>query len=484
MKLGNGQTVYGATLPFSTECQTAEVTVDNPFHDDFLSWTNGQPDCWRIIDNNGDGTTWVADESSGSIVYSFNYWNDADDYLICKRRFHVPENGTLFFTRGVSEQTSIENLEVLVSTKSSDLKDFNLVERFSFADYFAQQHMEEVDLSKYAGQDIYVAFRCCSDKMQGYLWLWDVMVTDKLKTPVITKFERNGTALHAEWTPVEGATGYYLYFGKETDQVNQEAAFAPMSFYKEVTGDVDLSTGQLFFKSTGSVTLKDFEDGIEDCKFIVTTSGPLGTSELTVEGTKDMRTWQTVGPKTSLTQYDSEGQEVDLSSYLEGKNYKKLRFNFKHGGRNGRVKYLTLIYNNGKVWEDLAAGGVGVTSIDIPEKTEGEFDKGRYKIWVASGWQNIFYDESAPAYYEKTTTAISDVIEGTSVTLTNSLNDLRLEGLKPGSSITLTSSTGATLYTGTASGTSLTIPTSGMKGVAIVSVVTENGTFRTKTIIR
>ena len=70
------------------------------------------------------------------------------------------------------------------------------------------------------------------------------------------------------------------------------------------------------------------------------------------------------------------------------------------------------------------------------------------------------------------------------MTLTNNLNDLRLEGLKPGSNVTLTSSTGATLYTGTASGTSLTIPTSGMKGVAIVSVATENGTFRTKTIIR
>ena len=69
MKLANGETVYGATLPFSTECHTADVTVDNPFHDDFLSWTNGQPDCWRIVDNNGDGTTWVADESSNSIVY-------------------------------------------------------------------------------------------------------------------------------------------------------------------------------------------------------------------------------------------------------------------------------------------------------------------------------------------------------------------------------------------------------------------------------
>ncbi len=373
---------------------------------------------------------------------------------------------------------------MLVSTKSSDLKDFNLVERFSFADFFAQQHIEEVDLSKYAGKDIYIAFRCCSDKMQGYLWLWDVMVTDKLKTPVITKFERNGTDLHAEWTPVEGATGYYLYFGKETDTVNEEAVFAPMSFYKDVTGDVELSTGQLFFKSSGSVTLKEFEDGIEDCKFIVTTSGPFGTSELTVEGTKDLRTWQNVGPKTMLSQYDSEGQEVDLSAYLDGKNYKKLRFNFKHGGRNGRVKYLTLFYNNGKVWKDLAAGGVSGTSIDIKEKQEGEFDKGRYKIWVASGWQNIFYDESEPAYYDKSATSVSDVIDGTSVTLTNSMNELRLDGIEPGCTVTLASTTGAMLYTGKASGTSLIIPTSGMKGVAIVSVAAENGTFRTKTIIR
>ena len=72
-------------------------------------------------------------------------------------------------------------------------------ERLSFADYFYQQHMEEVDLSQYAGRDIYIAFRCCSDKMQGDLWLWDMMVTDKLATPKITKFERNADGgLHVE----------------------------------------------------------------------------------------------------------------------------------------------------------------------------------------------------------------------------------------------------------------------------------------------
>ncbi len=485
MILADSTVVYGSPVPFTTECQTANVDLDHPFYSDFTSWTNGQPDCWKIVDNNSDGTTWVIDESSNSIVYSFNYWNNADDYLICRRRIHVPEHGTLFFTRGVSETTSVEDLDVLVSTKSSVLNDFNLYEHLSFADYFSQQHMEEVDLSQFAGQDIYIAFRCCSEKMQGNLWLWNVMVTDKLLTPSITKFERNGNNLHAEWTPVDGATAYYLYFGKETDEVNQEVVFAPTSFFQEVTGDVTLSTGKILFKSSGCVTLKAFPEGLEDCKFMVTTSGPLGTSELTVEGTKDGETWQIVGTKTTCKEYDSEGQEVDLSSYLTGKGYKRLRFKFKHGGRNACIKYLTLIYNDGKVYEQLAAGGVYQNYIDIKPTTDKEFDTGKYKIWVAAGWQNLFYDESAPAYYEADATAIDGVITDLDgISLSHSRNVLRLQGIKPGCTVTCTSASGALLYRTTASAGSLTIPTSGMHGFVVVSVSGEGKTWHTKTIIR
>ena len=483
MKLANGETLYGASVSFTTECKTAVVNLDNPFYSDFTSWTNGQPDCWQIVDNNGDGTTWIADESSNSIVYSFNYWNNADDYLICKRRIHVPEHGTLFFTRGVSESTAIENLEVLVSTKSSNINDFNLHERLSFADHFSQQHMEEVDLSQYAGQDIYIAFRCCSDKMQGDLWIWDVMVTDKLATPSITKFERNGDYLHAEWTPVEGATGYYLYFGRETDQANQEVVFAPMSFFEDVTGDVALSTGSIFFKSSGCVTLRTFEEGIEDCKFIVTTSGPLGSSELVVEGTKDGSLWQIVGPKTICKQYDSEGQEVDLSSYVAGKGYKKLRFKFKHGGRNACVKYLTLIYNDGKVYEELAAGGVKQNTIDI-KQTANEFDTGKYKIWVASGWQNIFYDESKPAFYTAAPTSVSEHLAETGVKMTNTEGALLLSGLKPGYTVTCVSASGMVLFNGVAKSSDMTIPTANINGFVVLTVSGEGKTSHTKTIIR
>ena len=492
MKLADGTTTYGSTVPFTTECKTDVVDIDHPFTDDFTSWTNGQPDCWKIVDNNSDGTTWIADESSNSIVYSFNYWNDADDYLICRRRIHVPEHGTLFFTRGVSEQTAIENLEVLVSTKSSDLKDFHVHERLSFADYFYQQHMEEVDLSQYAGQDIYLAFRCCSDKMQGDLWLWDVMVTDKLQTPTITKFERNADGgLHVEWTPVEGAAGapgynspYYLYFGKETDEVNQVAEFTPMSAYEESVGNVALYNGGLFFTGNGSVTLKDYPEGIDRCMFIVTTSGPLGSSTLSVEGTTDGSTWQMVGPKTVCKEYDADGQEVDLTSYLTGKHYRRLRFTFQHGGRNARVKYLSLVYNDGKVYKDLAAGGVNNNYIDINPTTEGEFDTGKYKVWVASGWYGLYYDESVPAYYEASATSIGDGVKGTGVTLASGADGLHVSGVKKGYTVTATSAAGVELFRATADGSDIVIPAGHSQGFAVISVSGEGHSWHTKTFIQ
>lgn len=482
MKMSDGTTVYGSAVPFSTEC----ATVTAPFQSDFTSWTNGQPDCWKIIDNNGDGTTWVADESSNSIVYSFDYWNDADDYLICKRRIHVPNNGALFFTRGVTEETSIESLEVLVSTKTSNLNDFHVIDRLSFADYFSQQHIEEVDISKYAGQDIYVAFHCNSEKLQGDLWLWNIMVAEKLATPVITDFSRKDAQnLHVAWTQVNEATGYYLYLGKETDKANQEALFTPMSYYKEVEGDVTLGTGSIFFKSSGCVTLKEITEGIDDCKFIVTTSGPLGSSEMFVEGTKDGgQTWQSIGAKISLTEYDSEGQECDLSSYVAGKKYKQLRFRFNHGGRNGRVKYLTLVFNDGMQYQTLAAGGVYDTKIDIKNQTPGEFDSGKYKVWVASGYGNLFFDESLPAYYSAEGTSVTEIIDGTDMSVKVSKGMITLNGIKSGYTVRCTSITGTLLYSGTATGNSISFPTSGTESVAIISVNGNGKNYRTKAIIK
>ena len=491
MKMSDGSMVYGSPVPFTTEWAYANVTLNTPFYQDFKQWSDGNPDGWKIVDNNGDGTTWFQDENQGAVHYSLNYWNDADDYLIGRRRIHVPEKGTLFFTRGVITQEGgaigVENLDVLVSTKTNDINDFHVVKRFSFADYFGAQHMEEVDLSQFAGKDIYVAFRVCSERLQNDLWLWDVMVTQKLDTPQNVKLERTAdNMLTASWSPVAGATDYYLCLARETRKTNSVSEFTPIDSYQNVKGNVVLGTGSVEFRGSGSVTTQDCPEGITGCNFIVTTSGPLGTSELTVEGTQDGKTWTAVGAKISLKEYDSEGQEEQYKDYLEGKKYRQLRFNFKHGGRNGRIKYLTLIYNDGKEYEELAAGSVGnATAVPIRNKEDGEYDEGKYRVWVSSGWNGLYYDESAPAYYQaSTSTAITDVIGDSGISFSVNGGNVQVNGIKPGYTVNCVSAAGIQLFSGVADSGSLSFQAPAGTGFAVISVSGEGKTYRTKIIIR
>lgn len=488
-RMSDGTVNYGSAILFTTECATASA----PFIADFLSWTNGQPDCWQIVDRNGDGTTWILDESTGGLVYQFNYWNNADDWLISKRRIHVPENGVLFFSRGVAETTTVEDLEIYVSTKTSDIDDFYLYERLSFADYFGEQHIEEVDLSRFAGQDIYIAFRCCSEKLQTNLWIWNVAVTEKLPAPTITTFDQTAPdQLFVEWTPVEKAKNYYLYFGKETDEPNEVLVFAPMDFFEKTEGDVQLSTGSMFFTGDATVELKEFPEGITDLKFMLTTSGPTGTSTLLVEGTKDGTTWTSVGQRLTLSEYDNEGQECDWLSYVQDQGFKKLRFRFTHGGRNGRVRYLTLGYTDGKIVEDLSGGGTwdeetGIlhNSMVIKAVTPGEFNNGRYVVWVASGDGNFFYDQSENAYYEYGgPSSITETIGESGISVTAGEGYLGIDGLKPGYRITCASPSGALLYSGEADGQHADIRLDGQRGIVLVSIEGDGQTYRTKVIVR
>lgn len=488
VKMNDGSVVYGSSVMFATECETATA----PFIADFLSWTNGQPDCWQIVDRNGDGTTWILDESTGGLVYQFDYWNNADDWLISKRRIHVPENGVLVLSRGVAETTTVEDLEIYISTKTSDIDDFFLYEKMSFADYFSEQHNEEIDISRFAGQDIYIALRCCSEKLQTNLWIWNVAVTEKLPAPTITKFEQTAPdQMTIEWTPVEKAKNYYLYYGKETDEPNDVLVFAPMDFFEKAEGDVQLSSGSMLFTGNATVELIDFPEGLTDLKFMVLTSGPTGTSELLVEGTKDGSAWTSVGPRVILKEFDNEGQECDWKSYVEGQGFKKLRFRFTHGGRNGRVKYLTLGYTDGKIIEDIAAGGTldkyGVlhTSVSFGAEIPGEFNNGRFVAWVASGDGILFYDQSENAYYEYNgTTSITEVIGDSGISVTAGAGTLGLDGLKPGYRITCVSPSGTLLYSGEADGEHADISLPGKSGIVIVSIEGDGETYTTKVIIR
>lgn len=409
----DGKVTYGSSLLFQTDYPVAIA----PHYEDFASNVDPNtdlPDNWEIVDNNDDGTVWQYSVGDGAIFYEFDYWNDADDWLISKRQWRVPNNGVLTFARGVSSLSAVEDLEVYVSTGDRKIDDFVLHKQFSFADHFDEITYEEVDLSAYAGQDIYIALRCTSQELQDALFLFLVTMTEKLSLPEVTHFgavDPECTSLQVEWTPVEGATKYYLWFGKQTEEVFTNAVFVSPDLWASHDDCVAVSAGQLFFADSGEAVLRSFPDGITGLNFLALSQGPQGKSRLYVDGTVDGQTWVPVGPVIELAEYDSEGQEILWSDYLKDRGYTSLRFRFEDGGRDCRIKYLTLMYNDGYVYENLAAGSVlnGRTSVTMDEIEPGEFREGIYAVTIAAGDDWYFYDESPLYTFRYDASAIESV---------------------------------------------------------------------------
>lgn len=400
-QIADGEVIYGSSLLFQTDYPVAIA----PHYEDFSSDVDPNTDLpgnWEIVDRNGDGTVWQYSAGDGAIFYEFDYWNDADDWLISKRQWRVPEHGVLTFARGISSLSAVEDLEVYVSTGDRTIDDFVLHKQFSFADSFGEIAYEEVDLSAYAGQDVYIALRCTSQELQDALFLFLVTLTQKLDLPVVISFgavDADCTTLQVEWTPVPGATKYYLWFGKQTDEVFNNTVFVHPDQWAWHDDCVTVGAGQLFFDDSGQAVLRSFPDGITGLNFLVLSQGPQGRSRLYVDGTVDGQNWIPVGPVIELNEYDSEGQEILWSEYLQDRGYTQLRFRFEDGGRDCRIKYLTLMYNDGYVYQNLAAGSIlnGRTSVTMDEVVPGEFREGTYAVTIAAGDDWYFYDES-PIY--------------------------------------------------------------------------------------
>lgn len=480
MRLEDNNTIYGAAIPVKTECALAEA----PYIADFTSWSDGEPDCWKIVDNNGDGTTWIFDDTTQGLLYQFDYWNNADDWVISTRML-VPDNGHLYFVRGIVEQAAVEKLDVYVSTHSREIEDFHLVKQFSFADNFGYQVPEEVDLSAYAGQEVYIALVCTSEKLQSSLWLWQIYLASKLDTPQFTKFGLvNNNALEVEWTPVENAARYHLEFYEVTDEVYNTAMFFPPSEWEVVEGDVELSTGTAFFTGDGVLETRAFPDGITDLIFIITTSGPTGTTTLTVEGSEDGEYWEQIGPVANLNAYNPEGVEMMLSEYLTGRVYQKLRLTCHHGGRNIQVRYFTVGYNDGYVWELLTSGAVQENSIVINETFEGEFTTGKeYAVIVYSGDGILYFDASEPAFYSYSGSVEDILADNADIYADN--GNIYLSGITTPTHILCTTPEGIVLYNQLIDrAASHVIDLNDYKGIVLVNMSRENESKTFKLIVK
>lgn len=136
------------------------------------------PSGWTTIDNDGDGTCWVAEQGashvtqlSGSSRLAISYTRDpgsysslpAQDNWLVTPQIHLPNDAcVLTFSYAAQDLENTENIEVLVSTTGTAVSDFTSL-RTSTADNGYEDDIQwesmNIALTAYAGQDVYLAFR-------------------------------------------------------------------------------------------------------------------------------------------------------------------------------------------------------------------------------------------------------------------------------------------------------------------------------------
>ena len=159
-------------LPFASQAQTPCATLNLPFNETFDS-TSTTRSCWTTIDADADGNGWTTlyNNVEQGVMLSFSYDNSygaltPDNWLISPKLHTVAGNDlTLQWTVSAGNNTYFaEHYGVYVSTTTTDTSAFTLLNQWTLSD--ANSHEMILDLSAYAGQDIYVAFRHfnCTDE--------------------------------------------------------------------------------------------------------------------------------------------------------------------------------------------------------------------------------------------------------------------------------------------------------------------------------
>lgn len=124
--------------------------------------------CWQTIDADGDGSNWEIEEGDGfdgsNAIGSFSYTSATDgltpdNYLITPQ-LALGDNDSLYYLVSTySSKYSEEEYTVLVSTTGSEVADFTDEVFADNLEHIVQFQSRSIDLSAYANQTIYIAFR-------------------------------------------------------------------------------------------------------------------------------------------------------------------------------------------------------------------------------------------------------------------------------------------------------------------------------------
>ncbi|MCQ2286806.1 MAG: choice-of-anchor J domain-containing protein [Bacteroidales bacterium] len=161
------------------------------FSEDFEGGT--LPNGWTIVDANSDGFNW----RHSSEILGPGYGHNASDYCMFSQSYDVtygvlfPDNWLItpaialtegatlsFFVCGHDDEYAAEHYGVYISTTNTEISSFTLLNQWTIGSTRDQSPWEEkmVDLSEYAGQTVYIAFRHFNVSNEFYLDLDDVTI--------------------------------------------------------------------------------------------------------------------------------------------------------------------------------------------------------------------------------------------------------------------------------------------------------------------
>lgn len=266
-------------ITISTECGTAAINL--PLNETFGT-NSGTRNCWTIIDGNNDGSTWTTlyNGNDMGMMLSFSYDNTTytditpNDWLVTPK-LHTTTGSSVTMTwdaAAADDTYYAEHYGVYVSTTNTDTNSFTLVNEWTLTS--SSTESMNLDLSAYAGQDIYVAFRHFNCTGQ-YVLLIDnvniyegVYVPDTLTVTVATMDATMGTTNPAPGTYQYAETETVLLAGVPNSGYHFTGWVYTTDGVNNDTLSADYITVQFpasLFMSTGSVTFTAlFEAGNPD----------------------------------------------------------------------------------------------------------------------------------------------------------------------------------------------------------------------------
>jgi thiol-disulfide isomerase/thioredoxin len=168
------------------EANTSCIPVGLPFYEDFeedafLTY------CWENMDRDEDGSIWshLTNEDAaynslravGSSSFIDNEGSLDPDNLLRLPKLHIEENTTLSYFVKAKDAAYLDNYSVLVYDAQED----SLIDEGEFIVFEESVPSSEytqrlIDLSAFAGQDVYIAFRHYNDEGNYWIYLDNIYV--------------------------------------------------------------------------------------------------------------------------------------------------------------------------------------------------------------------------------------------------------------------------------------------------------------------